>query len=447
MKIGNHHTAWLLGLALIFTSCDKIEPEFFDDSHNGAYFDYQYASDYETTLNFGEYIVGSPQTMPVTLNVKLLGYLADNARKLSIKTKEVEGYDPAKVTIPDVTFENKEYQKEIEIIVERPKVEDVTFAICVYLDGEGDLGTGIAGKNEYTIYVKEVHEKPTIWAGQIQTYLGNWDREKHAYLANLLSNDYYYNDLYNTTTNQYKYNEIIALNELAVNTLLSEEPAEPITAAMPILKKDETPEYNEPYFWNDYKEFLGLFSIDRFCAFSHAIGGGNTKDIISAYENAGEMMNKYKTDFNKEDVLRMLNEYYTYPKLSYTIDQYKEHLWVKVHKNIDYIKNGVYLRIPYWWEDPDNLGTAEVVKKYFGEYDDKKYQFMLYTIIDLDGGADNFNAASILPFTINAENNSYGWDETVGGEERLKECYKAIKKANDRRPEILKFDIPNVTLD
>ena len=115
MKIGNHHTAWLLGLALIFTSCDKIEPEFFDDSHNGAYFDYQYASDYETTLNFGEYIVGSPQTMPVTLNVKLLGYLTDNARKLSIKTKEVEGYDPAKVTIPDVTFENKEYQKEIEI--------------------------------------------------------------------------------------------------------------------------------------------------------------------------------------------------------------------------------------------------------------------------------------------------------------------------------------------
>ncbi|MBQ5617411.1 MAG: hypothetical protein IIU90_06650, partial [Bacteroidaceae bacterium] len=146
-------------------------------------------------------------------------------------------------------------------------------------------------------------------------------------------------------------------------------------------------------------------------------------------------------------VLRMLNEYYTYPKLGYTIDQYKEHLWVKVYKNIDYINKGIYLRIPYWWEDPDNLGTAEVVKRYFGEYDDKKYQFMLKTIIDLDGGADNFNPASILPFTFDAENNSYGWDETVGGEERLKECYRAIKKANDSKPEFLRVDIPDVKLD
>lgn len=447
MKIRNHHTAWLLALALMFTSCDKIEPEFFDENYNGAYFDYQYASEYETTLNFGEYIVGNPQTMPVTLNVKLLGYLKDESRKLSIKTKGVEGYELANITIPEVSFENKEYQKGIEILVERPDVEDVTFAVCVYLDGEGDIGTGIAGKNEYTIYVKEVHEKPEIWAGQIQTYLGSWDRVKHAYLANLMNNDYYYNDLYNTTTNQYNYNDIIALNELAVNTLLAAEPAEPITAGLPLLPKDENPEYNEPYFWNNYRDYLGLYSPERFCSFSHAIGGGNVNDIISAYENAGEMMQKYKNDFNKEDVLKMLNEYYSYPKLGYTIDQYKERIWVKINKNVNYINSGVYLRIPYWWEDPDNLGTAEVVKKYFGEYDDKKYQFMLYTMIDKDGGADNFNAASILPFTIDAENNSYGWDETAGGEERLKECYKAIRDANNRRPAALRVDIPEVELD
>ena len=92
MKRENHYIVWLIGLALTFTACEKIEPDFFDEDYNGAYFDYQYSADFEKTLNFGEYVVGSPQTVPVVLNVKLLGYLSDDARSLSIKKKEVEGY-------------------------------------------------------------------------------------------------------------------------------------------------------------------------------------------------------------------------------------------------------------------------------------------------------------------------------------------------------------------
>ncbi|MBQ2289931.1 MAG: DUF4843 domain-containing protein [Bacteroidaceae bacterium] len=450
MKRKNQYTAWLLALAIAFTACDTIEPDFFDENYNGAYFDYQNASDYETTLNFAEYIVGNPQVKNVALNIKLLGYLTDETRNLSIKTKSVEGYELAKVTIPDVTFGNEEYQKEIEVIVERPEAEDITYAVCIYLDGEGDLGTGIAGKNEYTIYVKESHEKPTIWDGQIPKYLGNWKRETHAFLANLTNNDYYYND-FKVTENVLNWAFIENLNILAVNSILAEDSQDHIAINIPILDPEDltynTAGYNKPYFWDKYKEYLGFYSSSRFYKFTRLVNNANTENIAQAYENAGEMMEKYKTDFNKEDVLRMLNEYYTYPKLGYTIDQYKEHLWVKVYKNIDYINKGIYLRIPYWWEDPDNLGTAEVVKRYFGEYDDKKYQFMLKTIIDLDGGADNFNPASILPFTFDAENNSYGWDETVGGEERLKECYRAIKKANDSKPEFLRVDIPDVKLD
>ena len=444
MKIQNHYIVWLLGLTLFFTACEKIEPEFFDEDYNGAYFDYQYASEFEKTLNFGEYIVGNPQSIPVTLNVKLLGYLSENARSLSIKTKEVEGYALADIVMPEVTFESKEYQKDIEIIVNRPEVEDSVFAVCIYLDGKGDLGAGIAGKDEFTIYVKEVHEKPNIWSGQVQTILGNWDREKHAFLANLMNDDYYYNALYNTELSQHKYSEIISLNELIINTLLAEEPTEPITVNFPILKADEYPNYNKPYFWDNYKEYLGLYNSGKFCRFTHLIKAANTVDIISAYENASEKMAENKETYHKEDVLTMLNEYYNYPKLGYTIDQYKDLLWIKMSKNINYLTKEVYLRIPYWWEDPDNLGTGEIVKKYFGEYDDKKYQFMIYTMIDVDG-ADNFVAASILPFAI--KDNGYTWDETVGGEARLKECYKKIKDANDGRPDFLKIELPEVTLD
>ena len=444
MKRKNQYTAWLLALALTFTACDTIEPDFFDENYNGAYFDYQNASDYETTLNFAEYIVGNPQVKNVALNIKLLGYLTDETRNLSIKTKSVEGYELAKVTIPDVTFGNEEYQKEIDVIVERPEAEDVTYAVCIYLDGEGDLGTGIAGKNEYTIYVKESHEKPSFWdSTNMERYLGFLDRDKHAYLANFTGDDYYLNTLYKD--DRYNGTDIIKLNNNVVNAMLAEEPSEPITVNFPILKKEEFPEYNEPYFWN--KEIIGEFNLEKFDYFVRATGITGTTDIISKYEEAINKLTDVVKNYNKDAVLNMLNEYYNYPKMGYTIDQYKEQLWTKIYKNIDYINKGIYLRIPYWWEDPDNLGTAEVVKKYFGEYDNKKYQFMLKTMIDHDG-ADNFNPASILPFTIDAENNSYGWDGTVGGEKRLKECYKAIKEANDRRkPASLRFDIPDVAID
>ena len=116
MKRENQYTAWLLALALTFTACNTIEPDFYDKDYNGAYFDYQNASDYETTLNFADYVVGNPQAIPVTLNVKLLGYLTDESRTLSIKTKEVEDYELAKVVLPEITFANKEYQKDIEIM-------------------------------------------------------------------------------------------------------------------------------------------------------------------------------------------------------------------------------------------------------------------------------------------------------------------------------------------
>ena len=428
MKRENHYIALLLALTLFFTACDKIEPEFFDEDYNGAYFDYQYAADFEKTLNFGEYIVGNPQEIPVILNIKLLGYLQDETRSLSIKTKEVEGYELAEVIIPEVTFENKEYQKGVEILVKRPKVEDEVFAVCIYLDGKGDLGAGIDGKEEYIIYAKEVHEKPSIWTGLIQTYLGEWNREKHAFLANLMNDDYYYNALYDTKTSQVKSNETIRLNELAVNTLLSQEPEEPITLNFPILGESERANYNEPYFWD--KEIIGHFNLSKFDLLIRKTGNkNNTAEVFDAYEKAIKETADVIKDYNKEAVLEMLDEYYNYPKLGYTIDQYKEHFWVKIFKPVPYTSNTKsYLRIPYWWEDPDNLGTAEIVKKYFGEYSDKKYQFMIKAIIDLDG-EENLNVASILPFAIDTENNTYKWDETVGGEARFKECYKTIIEA------------------
>ena len=178
------------------------------------------------------------------------------------------------------------------------------------------------------------------------------------------------------------------------------------------------------------------------------LGGSTTRDVVGLFasEEAKTKMNNEAENFHKDDFLYMLNEYYSYAKLGYPISEYKNLCWVKMG-GANY-----KVRIPYWWEDPDALGTGEIVKKYFGEYNDEKYKFMLQTMLAEDG-ADNFITESILPFVYDKENETYAWDNSpfgekqLSGEERLKECYRLIKAANDKRPSTKRFDIPDVSLD
>ena len=433
MKMNVHYIIGMLSLALVAVSCKKYEPDFFDEGANGAYFDYAYASDFDKTLNFSDHIVGDPDTVSVTLKIKLLGYLQDEARTLSVKTKAIEGYEPADVTIDDVVFSNKEYEKNIEVKVKRPEKEDVMYAVCIYLDGSGDIGSGINGKEEINLYVTESYEMPVVWYSHMQTFLGTWSREKHIYLAKHTGNNRFYTELYDESLGQHVYDSILALNVSAVNALLAKEPEEAIVVDLPILNETDHPNYTEPYFWKDYEEYLHLFNASKFCRFTTMLGGSNTKDVAALFESdAGRQKMVEKTnDFHKSDVLDMLNAYYEYAQLGYPISTYKERFWVEMKMNATYD-----VRIPFWWEDPNGLGTGEVVKKYFGEYNDYKYLWMLKKILEKDG-SEEFVAASLFPFICNEEGNGYTYDQvTVGnkqlnGEVRLKECYRIIKEKYD----------------
>lgn len=158
----------LLCFALVWTACEKRDPEFFDEGANGAYFDYGTAAEYDKTLNFSDHIVGHPDTVALMLKVKLLGYLMEEGRTLAVKTKPIEGYELANVIIDEVVFFNKEYEKDIEVKVVRPEQEDVLYGVSVYLDGSGDIGLGINGKEEVQIFVIESYEKPVVWYCVVQ---------------------------------------------------------------------------------------------------------------------------------------------------------------------------------------------------------------------------------------------------------------------------------------
>ena len=449
MKKRIYYIVWLLGLMVTLTACEDREPELFDKDSNGAYFDYNYANEFEQTLNFSDYIVGNPDTVTITLKVKLLGYMMDEARTLSVKTKTIEGYEPADVTIDEVVFANKEYEKQIEVKVKRPELEDSTYAICIYLDGSGDIGTGIEGKNEINLYVKESYEKPAVWYSHMDTYLGAWSKEKHIFLAQHTGNDQFYSSLYDSYTGMHIFDSIVALNVSAVNALLAAAPEVEIVVDLPILKESDYPAYNVPYFWSEYESLLGMFRANKFCRFTTMLGGSTTDEVAALYagEAAKQKMEEEADNFHKDDVLYMLNEYYRYALMGYPISEYKDLCWVELKNTVNY-----KVRIPYWWEDPDGLGTGEIVRMYFGEYSDDKYQFMLKTMLKEDG-AENFITESIMPFLYDADGKTYAWDSSLfgtkqlSGEERLKDCYRLIKAANDKRPPIRQFDIPEVAID
>ena len=449
MKKSIHYIVGLLGLTFLLTGCEGRDPELFDEAANGAYFDYEYANDFEHTLNFSDYIVGQPDTVSLTLKVKLLGYLMDEARTLSVKTKDVEGYEPADVTIEEVVFANREYEKQIEVKVKRPAVEDEMYAVCIYLDGSGDIGTGIDGKSEVNLYVTESYSKPDVWYSHMDTYLGEWSKEKHIFLANHTGNDKFYAGLYDNSTEMHDFDAILALNVSAVNALLAAEPQEEIVVDLPILKESDYPAYTAPYFWSEYEQLLGMFRANKFCRFTTMLGGSTTRDVIALFASdaAKDKMEEETDNFHKDDVLYMLNEYYNYALTGCPISEYRNLCWVALRSGTTY-----KVRIPYWWEDPNALGTGDIVRMYFGEYSDEKYRFMLMTMLDEDGAA-NFITESIMPFVYDVAGNTYAWDASpfgtaqLSGEERLKECYRIIKAANDKRPPSRRFDIPTVVLD
>lgn len=453
MKISNRYILGLLSVMLVFSACEKMEPEFFDENYNGAYFNYENSGDFKYELNFGDHTNGMPEEVAVPVKIKLLGYLSDEVRSVSIKTKSIEDYELAEVAIPEVVFAGNEYEKEIEVMVKRPGVENTTTAVCLYLDGSGDLGTGIKGKEEFIIYVTESYEKPELWSGTIfeNDYLGQWSKEKHIYLTNLTGDNDFLTKLYSKITEDYKvvdYEALTRLNALAFNDMFKEETGEPVTISFPIIVSDyDKPEYNEPYFWNKYSEHKCHFNNERFLKMNKLGGKLNTTSIESFYatEKDTKKLRDGKRSFHVEDVIAMLEKYREYAAAGYPISEYKDSCWIEMTtKNINYYKNVVQ---PYWWEDPDNSGTKEIVNYYFGEYSEIKYQYMLKCIIENEG-SENFLAAKIFPFVRNMDSGSYSWDQEAGGEEYMKACYRVIKTEYDGASSTIKrqFSFPELDI-
>lgn len=432
---------WLFALVFLATSCEKEEPDFYDKNENGVYFDYNASEDFQKSINFADHVLGNPQELTVNVNVKLLGYMVEGDRKAVLKTKPVEGYPEATVTIPDVVFTSEEYEKTVEISVARPDERDTDYAVCVYFDAEdanSQLGHGIAGKEEFTIYVKEAYTP--AWGNdpwsQPYMYLGPWSVDKHIFLINLTQDNDYVNNLYD-------WYKVCEYNVNAVNALRQQRldnPDEPILVDIPFATDIEYAGYyyGKPNYWGaEHDKYLGNYSHSLFVNLASA-AGANTANEVELLGDENNVIELHKTA-----VTSMMNKYNDYLNWGYDCANYQYSTWTPMYEGIEY-----NVIMPAHWTNNYAYGAGDMISQYYGEYSEDKYKFMIKTWLEKQG-TDNFVLVQMFPIRFADDWWSAKWDDSFGisGEDLIKECYKTFKAAYDAAPAgTYNFTFPELNL-
>ena len=426
----------LLGLSFAFllSSCEKDEPFFYDANQNGVYFDYDNAEQFKQNINFAQHMLGNPTELPVTVNLKIIGYHSDVARKAVMKFKEVEGFPLANVTVPEIIFEAGEVEKEVEVMIARPAEMDKEYAACFYLDSEdpeSQLGSAVLGKEEFTVYVKEAYKKPNAWDAMGPMYLGEWNIEKHIFFINLTKDNEYDAD-----SKLYDYQRVVTYNKMAVDSLRAQaqaHPGEPITIAIPFVSDNQ---YDKPSYWGEYHDkYLGEYNGGLFATLCSATGANtsNENELLAGDENVVK-------ELNKKAVLGMMANYDMYfsqwgmPGISF-----RDMSWIPMFTNIDYD-----VTEPACWK-PGMMGDESLLLAYYGEYSDEKYKFMIKTWLE-EKGTQEFCLVQMFPLVWDWGTMNGVWDESMGGEAAIKECYKVFKAAYDKNPSD-SFTFPVLTIE
>lgn len=429
----------LLGLLFFTTACEEEKPDFFDSSANSIYFDYENSEDFKQSVRFQDEGEGFPETKDVVVKVKLLGYIEEGTRSATLKAKPVEGYPEIETVLPDVNIDGKEYETEITVSVACPEDYDVEHAVCLYFDnGDASLSGGVEGYNEYIIYVKKLssYEQPPHWtddATGIVMYLGTWDPDKHAFFVKLLGDKDFadlnkLNDFYNGT--------ILRYNELAVAELRRQynETGEPVKIAIPFNRECN---YEKPVYWNDSFEKYFTYSSATFADLANAAGANTSNEVEILGNVSPESMHKLLV----YDMMEKYNMYFT--EWAVSVIYFRNNCYFEMFEDVEYD-----VVQPICWS-PEGDGAGEKPTKYYGEYSDEKYKFMIKTWLKHQNEAGKeFMLWQMFPLVKNYATMDADWDSMAGGEKAMRECYKVFKEAYDAAPAgTYNFTFPVIELE
>ncbi len=400
-----------VGACVALCACSHEEIEAYSANDNGVYFNYNTSSELESSINFANHVLGNPRSLPLTLNLKAMGVKVDYERKVTLKSKALEGYPLLTVNCPEVVFEPDSIEKRVIVEVMRPEQRDSDYAAVLYIDGGDQVSTNIKGLQEFVIHGSESFVKPEGWNewSMVQMYLGNWSVDKHIFLTNLTKNNQFYN------SNDYY--QIIKWNMAGVDSLRrwqQEHPGEAVAVDIPFINEGDF-NYAEPWYWNDVlMRYLGQYKSANFAAICGALGVSTRNEYQTFHvDEAGAKL------LNRTAVTSMMEKYNTFYHDGWRSgDSYKSNFFIPMFGDIDY-----EVVEPAAWTDAD--GGADMVKQYYGEYSAEKYKFMIKVWLQHKG--EKFVLNQMFP--VKNEWGSVSWDSSLGGENAIKECNKVFRKA------------------
>ncbi len=375
MKFKHVYIAALSALGLTLTACQYDEPDFFDAKNNGIYFNYDSPESFKADLNFATHIVKPVDTIGLTLKVKLLGHLSDKERKVKLVGDSIPNYLVAQFdTLPKIiTFAPNEYEKDVKIVALRPATEDEHYAAALRFEPiSSDIGEGIEGKDVFNVFVSFEYLKPDNWDNSdVKLWYGEWTKEKHIFLAkNYFDNDNYANwesyDLY--PAHKYVVDSVRKTPELDFE--------------IPYYYDaffTNTPYFRPEYWTADHDKYIFNFnSLTQKGAQSYSFvqlayaEGLTTKTEEEYFTGDIERLK----EINVRAVELMQDIYDQFLLDQRNPDSYKIMYETQFHKDIDY-----RLRQPLCWSDKVPDANA-LISKYYGEYSEKKFKFMINTLLD-----------------------------------------------------------------
>lgn len=416
---------FVLGASILLTACAKEEPLTFDSSNNGVYFNYQRVEDLKTDVNFADHLLENSDTVKINVSLKWLGIAPSMPTTVVLRQRPIKDVEVTKVSIPSIEFPAGAYEHTVTIGVPRPKLLDVVYGTELYLDAtseQSEAANGIGGFETYAIRVSESYSEPPYWQYEAGIYFGTWTPEKHVFLTRLTQNTTYYSAGWD------KYPQF---SRQAVDSLRKYQELNPEATDVIDLPFSTDVRYEQPFFWSDlHNRYLGQYSSGLYVGLCRALG------VTTANEKSFFMGEEARLkELNVNAVQTMMRRYNTLFSWQYNASDYRKELWVPIFSGVDYpvVK-------PIAW----NGASAALLEKYYGEYSDEKYKFMISAMLAAKG-TDNFVLVELFPVQVvwtDSGTQESRWDTSIGGESKIRECYRIIREAYDENPSAYNFDFP-----
>ncbi len=436
----------IAALGLSFAACQQEEPDLFDASNNGVYFDDKNNQDLMVDLNFATRIIKPIDTLAFDVEISLLGHLSGTERRVKIVGDSIPGkLVPVFDTLPkEVVFAPFEYTKTVTLKAARPHLEDVLYGTTLRIVPiNSDLGDGIEGKEKFTVYVSTIYQKPELWDdSSISIFYGEWTKEKHIYLAKCYGEDYFYDtEVVKEADMIYVYPHVLA-DLRAYDSINVEVP----------YHYDDEPSYNQvPDYWTElHNEYIADYEANPWYA---------GKTFVQIAESAG-LTTKTDSLWFTGDEARMqeINQYGVelmqdvYDQLFSTIRGGGSYFsTANYHMFYDVpLKQGISynLRQPNCWSDDGPYAKAckPLIEKYYGPYSKEKLDFMVNTLLELKPDYAKFYLMFPVSCTYIQESDEfvprYDQDHETGtGEEIMLELNEIFRSADLENT----FNFPTIT--